>query len=1561
MSGTAAVVRSLLDALRNAGHDNEAIQLEREFKARGWEVDITDQLRLIERLQTLSSTPAPQSERPPPEPAPSRPALFTAPIPPLPPPPSQFQHFHTLCPWVATFPGGWRFVVDTHALFIAGTVPELCESLTRTFVDHLGFEPSPIDETHRLGTQRTLTEIRAVARHEDFFVMAVASTYAGYHTTSFEAVFQLHPRCIIVALERGSRIRVVTRRPSTGTTKLIGQRILRGRGQRAFPDDDVFVWAVRLAGLEPHNHDDGRALALRADDLLRKSAGALLRNWTSAPVDPSSVPGPSWDASSPEELDRFLQADASTRIVYGLDAELRSSFPWSTRDGRVELRCRGYRVVDIERDPDHAEAHAQTLSATVEIDLELHLNVDDASTPSTTFRLPAAIAIPDQHGVFVIQGSRFTFVPGAHQPTPNHSVNRGDEFELDDETSGDDFEVEAEAEETVGTEEDAATPSEPDPEEDVDAQANVYPGEGLVPLLRWAVGRHLRALGASFSKSNVDRLRTPAQVLAWFGRRSDARSRLQLSARSVLLRYLEPAPADRLRTIAVDPFSLPPTWACLELARKLKPGRAYPVAGARIGPGGVLCAPVIDAKGHVRLQSGTSHEAHGNPRATGNGETAALTLWIASPLEHFASLPVGALAHPLAIACLSTPWVGNVFTDGDLADVLRIAPESLSPARRRRRWIFDVPRHPDVKRPPSAVVGSGQLVEVGDPIAVFDHPWVDVLANTHELVHVGREIIEQKADHALGVERKQQKQANRAEQPQQEPPAQRAPEVKTPARTILRCPPGARGRVEEILVVPIVDRRGIVTRYRITLATSISIQPEHAVLADGRHVRLQLCGKEDLPWNPEDGQTVDAMLSTAEAGSPPSASSNALWVDGRTGESTSGAVSLQTIAIIPAEPAAPPDPCLRYRVIDGWGHPRTPSDPRISMQVLRQYVSEHPEAAELFHAVLRQVHGQPSSANSIFELCRASRVLPPAYIPRDWQPTEEAPAGSYDPVRTRIHRRSGAPYTAEHGPWGWTCDCGALIGAKQAQVSCATCETTVKRRWIGARPTAISLPFPVLHPWRKQLVGGLLGLLGDEFGRVTRQHDCSSLFEPTLAALADPTRNLSTRIARCSDGSLKVQLTAELAALEIANSRGLELEQLWISELDVLSPRLLFDGYRSGAPDLLASPLTRAYRQIQGLAQVQVGTNATMRRAAWVELQRNVDALFGEFEDINPPAGTLAALWRRIWPTTAPGHLQVSVPGLFERCNARELRSSPVAQLLASSLPSTDTSWELGLLTEDGVQPLPLPSSVSAQPTDADAWCERAAWTRCSGPLLVQLAALCLGIDAHPSIVAALGALPGASALDGVSRIGPLLLRELLQRIRPPLGRPSVLLGVLEATERSFLARDSAEAATQVEARLEPAIPGDELGALLVRVALARALTGFWCGRPTVQCPHQWVWSPHADDAPSRFRRAIPPLSSTAWRAWPGFELMTNPVAAALGGWAWDTIGGYQPWFGLPGPELLLAVDLTVPTVTDVASDTAEALVAAAPSPLDPEARVLRISLGQWILYHTTRRDHADR
>src|SRR5690606_17531707 len=133
-------------------------------------------------------------------PTPIAPATPRRPPPALAPVPDRFRDFAGLAPWVERLRGKWSFVEAVHAILDARSFSSLAEAVGNVFVDGLGYAANILDETHRVATQGTVTRVRIVAQHDDFFVVVVESRYAGPHTSSFEPVFQLHPRAIIFAL-----------------------------------------------------------------------------------------------------------------------------------------------------------------------------------------------------------------------------------------------------------------------------------------------------------------------------------------------------------------------------------------------------------------------------------------------------------------------------------------------------------------------------------------------------------------------------------------------------------------------------------------------------------------------------------------------------------------------------------------------------------------------------------------------------------------------------------------------------------------------------------------------------------------------------------------------------------------------------------------------------------------------------------------------------------------------------------------------------------------------------------------------------------------------------------------------------------------------------------------------------------------------------------------------------------------------------------------------------------------------------------------------------------------
>src|SRR5690606_40545307 len=112
-------------------------------------------------------------------------------------------------------------------------------------------------------------------------------------------------------------------------------------------------------------------------------------------------------------------------------------------------------------------------------------------------------------------------------------------------------------------------------------------------------------------------------------------------------------------------------------------------------------------------------------------------------------------------------------------------------------------------------------------------------------------------------------------------------------------------------------------------------------------------------------------------------------------------------------------------------------------------------------------------------------------------------------------------------------------------------------------------PYPTIHPWRRSLLASLLGISVDELRAITDAEECSELAALTDTALQQPLRSLRERLSQTQERDLRIALLLQLEELEDALRHGLVVSDLWLTRLRMLSPRLLVDGYRFGAPDLL--------------------------------------------------------------------------------------------------------------------------------------------------------------------------------------------------------------------------------------------------------------------------------------------------------------------------------------------------------------------------------------------------------
>lgn len=1465
MSDLHAMVTNLLNALRHAGGEQAAAAFEEVFERRGWVLTLSDQLSVLAAVQRAAE----QAAAPPPALGTLTETKSAPPLAPqrtsiaeLTPPPARFALLAPFGPWVEVLPGKWEFLTAVHELFESSTRVQLENGLHQVFVDHLGYSPSRLDDTPRLSRQTTFTRASVVAKYEQFVIVLVESNYAGPHLSSYELIFTLHPHAIVFALERGVRVRVVTRQAAM-TAHQLGSRILHGRGKRSFPTDDPIIWARRLALLEPLPKDDARILAQRAHELLALSAEELCHDWDSCLLDPMKMPGSTWETSARLELDLFLQPDVNgSRLHLGLESELRASLPWRSRDGfRVDFA--GYRIRSSHRDA--IEAIRTKTCTRVVIDLDLVHTL--ATGESVALTIPLSMIVPDDNGLFVAFGHALAFCPREQVP-----MVWGQEDELqedEDEDESQDPEGAEFDEEEDDVDSDSAGPQEY-------AHPNAYTGAGFGPLLRWAVGRRLRWYGWKFAKTRFPAPITVNSFKAWIGRWRDEHGATQASSFSVLNYHLHPPIIPGFRVLPIARIAPPPAWACLDLSSALPAGFAYPVAGARLGPGGVLAAPTLTKEGAIRLLLRPAEATSTNPRARGPVSSELRWAFIAGPLARWSGLGAGVLEDPLT--AVISPQKGRFMRlPGPTLRVLLLVSMGRH-AGQIHRWHIDIPVHAELREEIKVLVAVGQILEGGTALLRLPpNVWgTDPEPRPHQIMRMA-EII-------------------------------REPSSKKEAYHDIHAPPSLCGRLTRIDVAKVRDADGTLLAYRVSFESTTTSLVDRAVLPDGRLAPVDIVGPEELPWDSctadlvtgvifDPGMLVPEAPETVDQSEEPS-----VWCEGATGQVVDNFEMVDELTLA-SRRAVGPDPALRVGIIDNWGQPRADADPKLNHTYLRWLQAAHPATAAHIYNIATANAGARPSATSAAQLAVASHVARPFFAHEPPEGTAEA-LGPYDP-----RRRPGAPerWYGEHtsgGPWEWRCDCGKLRGQAYAGIPCVACTSTVEREPRLEPLHEYLLPVPVIHPWRCALVAALLGLTEDELRTIMQTEDCSELVDLTAAALEAPHRSLHRRIANTNDQDLVAALLKHHAELDVALRHGLKFDDLWLTKLTVLSPRLLFDGYRLGSSDLTQSPLTKHYRSIASVSELASGRVKMLpllRRAQWIELQRRVEKLFGSLEDAEP--GTLAEYWLRVWPTATGGSLLLSLPGLFSDASADELHALWTSGLWPKAVLEGATRVRMGVITAG--EPLALPSIPQSRidPTDAQAWVERGAWLELLDRHLTWLAAVLLGIDGDSRVSRTVrAALP--SGLSDQPSVGRILLRELVRGLAPPTGRPSKLFELVMLRVPLRLPQADGAAAVSIEKRLSGLVDPGDMAALTSARALATILGGFFNGTPSTEHPSGWLWASTEHEAPKHFRRIVPGIEAAAWRLWPDFNLIMDPLRAlACGSVVQPRSPSVRAWFGLDSGE----------------------------------------------------------
>lgn len=1484
MSDHADALRCLLMALRQAGEVQRADVLEADAASRGWIVtpeELGRALAAVDEAARERRLRAPEAQQPrdvrqqTPQARPSRPI------------PRRFTLLATADPWVRTLPGEWQLVERVHGILTGETYGAACQALAVLCREHLGYEAHALDETRRLGETTVLSELMSVARHGEFHIIAVRSRYAGPHVTTLEPIFRLFPRALVFSFEPYGRIRVVARRPAGGDASPLTFRLMRGVGTGAAPDDDIVVWSRRLALLEPQPSDDALALAGRACEAVTASAMAIGRAWDSARLDGINLPGPSWEELPAVERDAFLQySQPQGRLYWGLEAALRDSLTW-TSDGpsgaRVELTFRGYELVANSSTAEECTAGRSHSVATVQLRLRHRFwERGDGPERETDLLVDASVVVPDDAGVFVLHGAPMRFAPGRAVPAGEAPAEV--EVPLAEEGVMGDAPIGMPDADMV---EDAA---DVQPQWPFNDATELYRGASIGSLLGAVVTRKLGFIGLRFSQVGPERLATPGAVRAFLSTFSDSKDRLVLTATAVLGRHLEPMGPGH-RTHVVSPDEPPPAWACLDMSAVLPVGRAYPIRGARLAPGGVLAAPVpADDGSNVRLSSRDSTAFECNPRITGR-RSMEIAHWIASPLAPWASTRVGALARAAA-AVPAAPVTATpvVQVRGDEL-VLLVDCAKLTPYRDQRTWWEDIPAHRNASTPPTLIVDVGADLQPGQPVAVHDgRAWTNAkLLAGHNLA---------KLSHLLT-----------------------GSELGMDARPI-RCPPSVAGRLLASSVSPLVNRHGDLIAYRVWMKTLQERRVGTAVLPDGRVVSVRAIATADLPFSEGAGTPAAAVLLDPDAaitgGSVPG------WRDGRTGELLDGGRTVPWALLLPEAAKCGPDIGLGYRALDGYGHPRASHDPQVSVGVLRLIRSLYTHDGDILDRAAARPYGFPPVAATLFELAGAIGTSVPPLMPLAWRHVMEegTPADPYDPVRTKVAQASRGALDADAGddsrshhriaPWTWRCPCGAMRGAGRAFERCATCRDRVEPRCAHVSRTGwrtIPLPLPVLHPWRKAITAALLGLLASEFDPLLRACDASPLVEHVERAFGNPERSLIQRIQREGNTERRAQLTRALARLEPIHAGRLRADDLWLREVRQLPDRLLFDGFPRGAPDLLSSPLTSRYREVTMAAQQAMAALgfhlAPLRRSAWIQLQRAVDRLFGDPAQ-QPEAGTLVEILERVWPASTAADLPIAVAGLYTGPYSAIGRADDAVFMGARDFARAETEVAspeaIGVLAADGANTIAVPPPAGGDPTTATFWRERGAYTWLVGDGLSALAAICLGAGEVPSIRGALeGLMPHDMAPEA---LGAVVLREFLEAVRPPRGSPSAVRAMFCAKLPLTLPTDREAAMAIVAQRLRVALPEDTPGAEAARRALTLILAGFWTGSPSLAFPLGWAWSETADTVPPGYRRAVPRLHDAAWESWSGYRVFTNPVlAAAANDWG-NLSRAHLHWLGTGQLEL---------------------------------------------------------
>ncbi len=1196
----------------------------------------------------------------PPKPAPTRTRAPTPPPPEPPPPaaPDRLAPIEPFLPFLDAIPRGRDLLRELDALASTDEPRQVEAILRRVFCDHLGYRPSRIDQTPRMGSSSRYRRFVTLATHGRFAVSLLELGTRDWHASHYTRCFEIEPFGLVIALAPGvEAVRFVFRRLRGMSEARPWYRALTGRFRGREVDDNLLVWCRRLQELRPRFGDTETRLRDRVQAALQVPAADLAPRWPSEPfsLDDASPPGCSLDQSVARAADSFLQPGVEgERLHWGLHGALRSHFPVPLWGGKVRLRYLDYQLEG--RAPATLDAWRSGTTRAVPILLRLACELDDGESKQLSLR--CSLPVPDARGRFVLRGGLAHFAPRVdHAGRLGQRLLERAEGELDE-----DFLDELEGGATWRLEGDDTGPDDATDDAAGDAtwSPTSFSGASLETFLGHAVERKLHGvlrylMGSTWNQPCPEEDLVD-QVRRLFIRWVDDEDRFCLAATGWLQAHLDPLDGpddDQSGHVAAlsDPPAgpqRPPAWACPDSALHRAPEAWLPVSGARLHPTGALAVPRRSAEGQALLAVESDDALAVNPRLGGEG-AGPRAWWTHARLRPWAVLAPGSLsaAGEVLEHASALPNAEVVRSHGPRL-LAWYRPGVLAGGRARTRQLhLDLPWH-----------SAGQ----GEP---------DLLARPGERIWPGRLWASCPLDLWPNAEERRPSQLRkllkRGLNADGESPLESWLE-----RHAFHAPGWAEGTVVHAGRATITDRYGLPRGWRLTLEIALDAPRRRwLVLPDGRLAPLQqTTGSEMMPWR-EDGSTPDLWLELPEDDANTVMDMDEIWFSGETGLLLDGAAYSRGAFVLegPASLVVQSGEHRHRRRLDLEPEAPPPPGPAVTPRELLRWLALDPYgySKALSRSLDRKALPQ-GWVERLGEVLSTARLEAPAVMPDAWRaPLAARPTGArrvHDPMATAVRfaneERPVAKRPRPRSAWG--CGCGYWRSEGEHRCTCPTCGDALTLRPVeqdGAKLWGLLLPEPVLHPWRLVSIAVLLGLLPDELTRLLASHGPAPVVQQIRETARDPLACGHARLAlptshpRALSRERQRRLGAAIHVLRELARAGDLLDRLVIVHLPQLPVALQPNGLPVGTPALVGSPLTVAYRKVDAAAKrlrdMSRGASPTLRLAAQIALQDAVAGLFGRPDTGSGEDGgvdSLAGLLRRLLPWTRPPGLRQGWPGL---------------------------------------------------------------------------------------------------------------------------------------------------------------------------------------------------------------------------------------------------------------------------------------------------------------------------